>query len=367
MVWSDRRTVFDNLEGLLFIKREVTDLKPIDLPGARVEHLTSSAKSLPIVPLVIGGYTELKGVKSGLRSALVPQNGHTLKIKGCALEYAFVGEGPYTLQVGRSGRRPYGGMLLPQAHREAQVTSFVNRLLAQHGFPAPYEPAAIIHYGREFVAPRAAVAALKLQRALEDVWNPAIRLIGLGGHQREAVADGKNELAAIVMLAKGDTRLPELYGAKLRDDMESFSVVYRLGIMAGAQKRITEGHIQWDVNNSHIGNYVLFNENEMVWLGMCDFDFARGFPERMEPSQRLKLADGEFENLLHSLSSDGSNLVYGADWGWHPSDSFKAGFHSGLQAGYRNPDNCRPIPLGEFCSAFGLESKVKAPAAAAFQ
>lgn len=325
----------NSLEKCLLVPRETVGFKEVK---GIVDKIDSSAKIKPVI-LTDEPSPDFLGFKSGGRSGLLSLDSVVYKIKGCNIKPAFETEAAYTTTY-RWNEEPVGGQLLADSKREIEFTHHINELLTTEGFPVPYEPSAIIRFGKFFqIDPT------------NSRWYPLNLL-------KEAFI-GKEELAASVMRIKGDTRLPEIYGLKVQNEKAAFEIAYKFGLMAGAQKRVTENKIFWSFQNTntHVGNYVVFEEKGDIYLGMVDLDDAAKYSpikNRLavfDPLIGVTLKEQEIGTILSSLNSTISSMIGGINQGCAPQ-YFKNGFIGGFREGYKNADKREPITHADLHAVF---------------
>ena len=315
----------DELNAILFTPRP----KIFFREAGEIEKLDTTLQLPPLI-ITTEPTSNAVGFRSGQRSGLVYANGVALKIKGCRIEEAFQNEGPYQTTHEGTLYAPEGGVTLENAKKEVSSMIRINETLHREGFPTPFEPVGIIRYVKTF---------------------------------KSSHMDEEKELGAVVPSIKGDTRLPELYW-NAKDNDALAEVTYYLGIMAGAQKRVTENaRVVWsyDTGDAHIGNYIVFAENGSVWLSMSDFgsmvtarDFVR-FNRRefseMWKRERIRIMWSTMDDTYHQVDGikredDGFGFI---DLGIAGQHNFVKGFCDG----YENPDKMQKIPLDYFHLAFG--------------
>ena len=303
--------------------------------NARVESIEEAVKAPPLVITTKTDY-DFIGAKSGQRSGLVSINGDMLKIKGCAMEPAFEVDGHYTVNHGTRYNDPEGGITRPDVMREVINTIILNKVLSRRRFQTVQEPAAIIHYDKMF---------------------------------KSSQMTHEEELLAVVMKVKGDTRFPEIYRRGVKSIDAAGMVTQRLGLMAGAQKRVTEdARILWSIDpdhgNAHIGNYIIFVDNDYLHLGMCDLESMANEFDELSPAEFSDACDREQNRLLGSLMASPVGFVDGiyreseeeADRDLAKQDPFRPQFVTGFLAGYENPDKREPIPLELLCEDFDFNT-----------
>lgn len=332
MVIATLQQYFGSLAYGLLVPRDTKKFREV---SGRVEKID---ESINIAPLVITAKPNCDciGAASGQRSGLVSIKGNNFKIKGCGLEAALETEGVYAVNHGMEYNDPEGGITLSDAMRESMNTSRLNGTLNREGFQTCHEPAAIIHYGKMFKSPR------------------------MGREE---------ELAAMVMKIRGDTRLPELYRRKVKNFGAAGEVTRRLGRIGGAQKRIMEdAGFLWsadsEAGNAHIGNYVIFVQDNYLCLCMCDFESMTNDLDELAPAEFLEARNKERQRLLASLMQSPFNLVDGIhreseeenDRDIARQDTFRPKFVRGFVEGYEHPDKRELITLELLLEAFDFET-----------
>jgi len=349
----------ENLQRYLLVPRKPRGFKEIN---GRVEPINSdSDMTIPPVVTVDIPYATLVGVRSGTRSGLLSVESadgeKAVKVKGCRLLSALKAKGPYRVShihpSGKMGGSPEGGLTLSAVEREIDNTLFFNELLTEEGFPVPYEPLAIIHYGKMF--------------------------------EPEGRSEYAEELAASVMQVKGDTRLAELYRLKAINIKAARRVAHRLGLMAGAQKRATNWSYWQDSDT--VGNYVVFFNSDQLHLAPVDFEDTCPYKnvDILEEEQRLLRKRGNFDypvwlNRSKELNlSEAPNLerytialIFGSMnksslsfvEGTRPSlkstaqyispGYFRKEFKKGFEVGYKNPDKRESLTRTDLHAAYDL-------------
>lgn len=358
--------------GLIVPRPTVRFRDVSDLPGVRVEPVSGIETKVKPVVRTSGEDYDFEGVTSGERSGLLNIGVVTYKIKGCRIEEA-LGNGLY--------RRRYGDTPIPRkgnlsiiVEMELDNTRNVNNIFTKEGFAVPYEPEAIIHYGVMFssdLRPRWLIEfqgfVNSLRHEMPDVGNLSQEEVGKMLYQRGLEQD---ELAASVMKIKGDTRIPALYGLKVQNYEAASAVAYRLSLIAGAQRRITEDKFVWE-DSEHVGNYVLWMENRQLHLSMVDFEATtpyNGLKNQLSRfsytsaiARRLR-TDKEIGrvNIIQSPARSDLSRIEGIPRsGWLPAPNyFRKAFTRGFKDGHKNPDKREPIPLEMLVRAFDLRNIV---------
>lgn len=351
----------ENLAKYLLVPRKPRGFKKVD---GRVEFVNSDS-DISIAPVVTvnSSHADLVGLRSGRRSGLLNVEGvggeTAIKVKGCRILSALKADGSYIITRFSDGGSPEGGQTLSAVQREIDNTRLLNELFSAEGFPVPYNPEAIIHYGVMF--------------------NP-------NGRSEHA-----EELAASVMRIIGDTRLAELYRLEVRSFEAARKIAFRLGVIAGAQKRVTNG-FYWNDSQS-VGNYVVFVEGDQLHLSTVDFDDtipyenvdipaeiqylstrndALHYPGWLKSLKELALSEAPdlerhaiariFGTMRRSSLSfvEGNRLgrpgFYIPDEYKHTVPSyFRGKFEKGFKEGYKHSDRRKPIPVADLVVAYGLK------------
>ena len=311
------------LEKCLLVPRDAVGFEEVN---GIVEKIDLDTRIKPVI-LTHGQNPDFLGLKSGERSGLFSVDDDAYKIKGCDIILAQI--------RAHSLIDPEGGQTLPATKREVEFVRTINELLTKEGFSVPYQPSAIIHYQKLF------------KPDLSDFRYP------LHWQFIEPFL-GKRELAASVMKIKGDTRLPEIYIQELKCKDAASAVAYRLGLIAGAQRRVTENKILWTLGNSHVGNYVVFEEEAEINLGMVDFDAALRYNPFINQFFRLKVKG--IERILASMNDPNYYTVGGKVINKKEiaPEYFKKEFARGFRDGYQNPDKRETIRHTDLHTAFGI-------------
>ena len=337
------------LEGRLFVPRQRVFFRKV--PG-KVEYAAGvdgkkSAITPSITPLVIIENPEtieailsgaaqpgVVGVESGRRSGLyVNSSGNLIKIKGCRVGAAFDTEGPYTVGFTPDPTKPYGGKLLEPARWEMDITAKICRILEGEGFAVPYQPIAVIGYGKKF----------------------AYHMPYESNDEQKSVLVGE-ELAAGVMRAEDDTRLPELYGLQVKSKSAFNEVASLLGLMAGAQHRLTESRYDMGDDSSHAYNLFVFEKQGEVWIAMMDCDSARLQPVP-DKGKRIRRILDSLDLYVERIGVNGAEApVEALNRFLERRDQFKGKFSEGFTEGYSGTTKWQPIPVELFNAAFHLPS-----------
>jgi hypothetical protein len=316
----------------------------------RVEPVNSEV-DLNIKPVVITSreHYDYEGVRSQGRGGIILFGGVKYKIKGCRVELALESQDLY--RETHASNVPKGGQLLSDVVEEIENTRKSNELLIAEGFSVPYEPEAIIHYGKVFKSNRAGIFLSKVARAVAYT-DPGILF--------EHLLD-QDELAASVMKIKSDTRLLDFYSRRIRNEEAALTIAYRFGLIAGAQKRVTED-FYWI---SHVGNYVIFIEDNKVHLSMVDLGDAISYQDLKFKFLNSKRRNFEINHILRS--ADRSRLAVRMFYWSHnvPKERrfnvpkyFREAFAKGFMDGYKNPDKREPITLDMLVEAFDLGTPI---------
>lgn len=303
------------LQEILLAPRDTVRFKYVD---GRIEPINTNTSVKPVIITEDENF-DLIGLSSGGRGGLLNLDGEVFKVKGCRIKPAL--ETELYRDTHYVTNDPRGGLLVASAQREIEQTIHFNKIISREGFLSPYSPEAIIHYGKEFKPKYPTwLKVLEPEFIFKELFKQ------------------KEELAASVMNVKGDTRLPEIYGHEVCDQEAASTLAYKFGLIAGAQKKITEGVcFFWGLGVCHIANYVVFLENGYVHLAMIDFDSAytpiikslAGFRERLR--------------ILQTLSY------------FRSPEYLRKQFSRGFKDGYKNPDKRESIAIDELCKAYSLK------------
>lgn len=139
------------------------------------------------------------------------------------------------------------------AERRIEAVQKINERLKEEGWPVPYEPEAIIHYGKEF------------RYSPYGIWGISVRLFKGNPYTMQ------EELAAPVMRIKGDTRLSEFYPLKPEHSKAGREIAFNLGIIAGAQDRKMGARRTNAITNPktfirHLQNFVIFVQDDQAYV-----------------------------------------------------------------------------------------------------
>ncbi len=333
--------------GLLVPRSTVRFRDVSDFSGVRVEPVNSETKVKPLV-ITSGENYDFEGVASGGRSGLWSFDGLDYKIKGCRIERAFETEGLY--RIHHLFHDVEGGQLLSDAENDIKCTSDINDILTRAGFTVAYEPEAIIHYGKTFKPPVVGNNFSKILRSL--VWrNPDMLFESLN----------QEELVASVTRIKGDTRFTCLYSGKIQDEETATAIAYRFGLMAGAQKRVTED-FYWHYDSNHIGNYVIFTEDNQLHLTMVDFEDTVKYQDLRFKFLNNRRRNSEIRGILKSADRPTPAMQFHycvqsipkEKMGRNAPPYFREAFKRGFMDGYKNPDKRESITLEMLVEAFDL-------------
>lgn len=163
----------------------------------------------------------------------------------------------------------------------------------------------------------------------------------------------KNNVAASVIKVLGDSRLDELMyiletlycNGELNGSKEEFErrikrLYYDIGIITGRLKRLMDKNNQsWSDNaersNAHIGNVVLYRDNEQIGFGLVDFDASSDLRDKtkkeLKRQQQVEynhIIDSAFQGRI-SFRQIGRNF--------NPSfviEDFRKAFARGFKHGY---------------------------------
>lgn len=344
----------ENLAKYLLVPRAQVGLKEVN---ARVEPIDTQTKIRPVV-ITSNPTPDFLGFRSGPRSALLTVNGETFKVEGCRIEKAF-GKGRFYRTENRA--TPVGGYLLSVVQKRIEAIRGINKRLKEEGWPVPYEPEAIMHYGKEF------------RFSPYGIWGPLVKLAG--GKQYSV----QEELAAPVMRIKGDTRLSEFYPLKPNHSGAVREIAFNLGLMAGAQDRKmgargTNAITNPKTLNRYLQNFVIFFEDEEVYVTKVvdenAFLYRHVKDPRAEYADVVKLVragltagsedeeDEEDEEEEEGRLGEAEDLVKDALKGsrkpYHHRP-FREQFWEGYAEGHKNPDSRRPVTITDLRAAYGLK------------
>ncbi len=332
----------------LLVPRDPVKFKIV--PGWFESLNTTGNRVTPLVRTTDENFN-FEGIESGTRSGLLLMDGLILKIKGCNIGAAFK-DGCEIYRTTRDelfkpGKETYGGQVLADAEKELRWLAIYNQIISQEGFLNCQEPIGNIYYDKKFKRDRRQnwTYSVFLLEMLRKLSNPELTWEQVDDYSDKKFNAGLTEqdLAASAMKVKGDTRLPELYRQRVSDTYAEAELAYKFGLMAGAQKRITENTFLWGVGNAHDGNYVIFSEGDNVYLAMADFDGAHSAKKAF-----IKLSSGGIQAWEGELLK---RRFYR-----NPSSNFVANFRRGFSEGHKNPDKRGTITLEMLCEAYDLES-----------
>jgi len=306
-----------NSFGLL-VPRDKIGIKEVD---AGIELLVKDIKLSPVV-ITSDPNPPIFGFVSGGRSGLYFKGEDELVLKGGGIEQALEEDGVYLLTYITG--QPLYGQLLEDSWDEVKLTFKFNELMREKGFPTVHEPVAVIDY-RKLFQPQA-------------------------GFNSYSSVPQLYKLGASIMRTKGDTRLFELLGKEFKDGEAAGELGYRLGLIAGAQMKVSEELIPWGTG-SHIGNLIVFYEDDQVYLSRTDFidlNKPRHFNSRLNNgSEPTNIQEAEY--LLGTLEISSFN---GSNNGLMSEESrrqyanrmeFVNKFGIGFWEAYDNPDKVLPI------------------------
>ncbi len=332
-------SILEQADYGLLVPRKQIRLKRVNGHVKAFDSVTTIFEN-PIVLTTSDRY-DLVGIASGHRSALVNIGGIAYKIKGCAIEKAFTSDGLYRRT--RNKEAPKGGVLLADAENELQRTRQIGELLTQEGFRYPYEPHESFLYGKQWMPKDEIPQWLRdFYEGMKDFSYIEQLGITLFDEQRPV------ELGALVMKIKGDTRLPEVYLQQESSTRAVSDIAYKLGLTAGAQKRITHEYY-WGAD-AHLGNYVVFLEEDHVHMAMVDFEETR---PRLELNMVARLLQNFWERkeIPRSVSYAGRNFRK-KDEPSVPSSHFRVGFKRGFDEGWKNPEKRESIHINDLREAY---------------
>jgi hypothetical protein len=292
-------------------------------------------------PLVITDSDDysLEGIASGHRSALIIADGVVYKIKGCAIEKAFISDEVYRRT--HATEAPLGGEILIDAENELLRTKQIGDLITQGGFHFPYDPQELFDYKKQWTP--------------EDVMSPWFRKVYdiIKEHSYfKTLLDLPSPvgLGASVTRIRGDTRLPEIYLLRELSQVAVSDISYKFGLSAGAQMRLTE-NFYWGRGDAHLGNFVVFHEKDQIHIAMTDFE-----------ETRPRLGLGRYDRLHHSLNN--VRLPFSVWWAGYnfrkkgeskvPSANFRKGFKRGFKEGWKNPNKRDTINFELLKDAYAL-------------
>lgn len=345
------RPELENLKKYLLVPRAQVGLREVD---ARVEPPESKVKPVVITSNPTPDFT---GLRSGSRSALLTVDGEAFKVEGSRIEKAF-GKGKFYTTEHRA--TPVGGYLLSVAQKRIEAIQQNNKRLTEEGWPVPYEPEAIIHYGREFrYSPYGILTVfMKLSRDNPNVvWE---------------------ELAAPVMRIKGDTRLSEFYPLKPEHSRAAREIAFSIGIMAGAQDRKmgtrrTNAMTNPKTFSRYLQNFVIFSEDDHVYVTKVGDENAflyrlvkdpraeyRGVEKLVSATLTATSRDDEEneeeeeENRSEEAEDQVKDLLKGSPRKPYHHKPFREQFWEGYAEGHKNPDSRRPVTVTDLRAAYGL-------------
>jgi hypothetical protein len=320
---------------------------------ARVEPPESKIR--PVV-ITSNPNPDLVGFRSGPRSALLTVGGEAFKVEGCRIEKAF-GKGRFYTVEHRA--TPVGGYLLSVAEKRIEALQRHNKRLTEEGWPVPYEPEAIIHYGREFAySPYA-------------IWGPLVKLFGGNRYTTQ------EELAAPVMRIKGDTRLSEFYPVKPVNSKAARELAFSIGLMAGAQDKKMGVRTSEMTNpkrfSGYLQSFVVFLEDDHLYAAKFGDETAFLYRHVKDPRKESKVAtelastdltaifgdEEEQEEEEENRQEEGEGLVRDALGGTlsrkpYHHRPFREQFWLGYAEGHKKPDYRKPISRADLHVAYGL-------------
>lgn len=346
------RPELENLAKYLLVPRAQVGLREVN---ARVEPVHTQTKIRPVV-ITSNPTPDLTGLRSGQRSALLTVDGDAFKVEGNRIEKAF-GKGKFYTTEHRA--TPVGGYLLSVAQKRIEAIQGINKRLKEEGWPVPYEPEVIIHYGREF------------RYSPYGILEPLVKKLD-GGNQHIV----QEELAAPVMRIKGDTRLSEFYPLKPEHGRAAQEIAFSIGIMAGAQDRKMGARRTNDITNPktfirYLQNFVIFVQDDQVYVVKVGDENAFLYRQVKDPTAKHKGAnelftaifgDEEEEENEEEEEENGSeeaedsvrDALKGAPRKPYHHRPFREQFWKGYAEGRKNPDSRKPVTVTDLRAAYGL-------------
>ncbi len=342
-----------DLEKYLLLPRAQVGLRKLREVDVRVEPIDTQTKIRPVV-ITSNPTPDLVGFRSGQRSALLTVDGEAFKVEGCGIEKAF-GKGRFYTTEHRA--TPVGGYLLSVAQKRIEAIQRINKRLKEEGWPVPYEPEAIIHYGKEF------------GYSPYGIWGLFAKLFGRNPYTVQ------EELVAPVMRIKGDTRLSEFYPLKPKHSKAAKEIAFNLGLMSGAQDRKigtrgTSAITDTKTFSKYLQNFVIFFEDDQVYVAKVGDENAFLYRLVKDPAAGYKGAEKLVSGILLSDEEE-----EGEEGEYHPGEAedlgkdalkeilkrrpyhhrpFREQFWKGYENGYKNPDDRRRVIVAEFRETYGL-------------
>ena len=347
------RPELENLTKHLLVPRAQVGLREVN---ARVEPIDTQTKIRPVV-IASNPTPDLTGLRSGQRSALLTVDGEAFKVEGCRIEKAF-GKGKFYTTDHRA--TPVGGYLLSIAEKRIGEIQRINKQLTEEGWPVPYEPEAIIHYGREF------------RYSPYGIFTPFKKL------SRDNPNVVWEELAAPVMRIKGDTKLSEFYPLKPEHSRAAREIAFNIGLMAGAQDRKMGTHAAAVTSPKkfmrYLQNFVIFSEGDQVYVGKVGDETAFLYAHVKDPIAEYR-GVGELISTISTATSgdeeeqeeeeedhteEPEELAMDALKGSlsrkpYRHRAFREQFWAGYTEGRKNPDSRIPIAVDDLRAAYGLK------------
>jgi|GEM_PF-2021558 len=257
--------------------------------------------------------TILPALWSGYRSALVkdPATKELYRLKGIAFT------DPPIVHRGKDYKRIWGGQTLRNAKFEKKYSDLFNRTLVEHNI------------------------------------EPVMNVVGI---YTFPIRVDREQLATSVIHVKGDTRLDELIYAleteyrnlltipktKERESLEKLlpALYSTAGFMVGQLKSLMDESGQsWSDNsqrsNAHIGNVVLYPDNDGsgVGVGLVDFD-ASCERKEMSPKKLSRLQRSEYKNLRQGANEGLITFREPLNVRKDTSYSFADAYADGFEIGY---------------------------------
>lgn len=349
-----------NSESLFPMERAVIPeylLVPRVQVGLREVNGSVEPSESKIKPVVITSNPspELRGWRSGQRSTVLIVGGEAFKVEGCRIERAF-GKGRFYTAEHRA--TPVGGYLLSVTEKRIEAVQQINKQLKQEGWPVPYEPEAIIHYGREFAY------------SPYGIWWPLVKLYGENRYTTQ------EELAAPVMGIKGDTRLSEFYPLKPEHGGVAREIAFSIGTMAGAQDRKANVHTNTITSprrfSRYLQNFVVFSEDDHVYVAKVGDETAFLYRHVKDPLAEYRGVENLISAVLTATSEDeeedeeeeeeraeeAEDTVKDALKGslsrkpYHHKP-LREQFWQGYAKGHKDPDYRRPVTITDLRAAYG--------------
>jgi hypothetical protein len=318
---------FSGLEKVLLFPREIIKLKHLDVS-------LISEKDEGILPLVIsseeGNYP---AISSGSRSAIVKINGQWFKYKGINIEKALFRDAPYHEPFRH--RAPKGGTVESVVNQELSASKEFNRIMQEKGFAIPYQTVGKIIFIQEY---EPSLGTFLRHLCLEPhiwIWN------GLGSSLK------RKKLATSVMEIKGDTRLLEVFNAQVKNEKKTKKVLYKLGVIAGVQKRAIYQQFCHQYQHATPENWVVFREEGNITISLTDLDYSFRPSEYLaKPLCYAEILVTILQTLRYSIMKSDSSKEN------HYPKKLALSFLKGFLDGYRNKEKISEIPESEFWQGF---------------